>query len=138
MIPVKKKSFLIACLCVTVFISVEAFTSPQKKDEPFKNLQVLPKDISSKDLSHIMVDDFSDGLGMSCKNCHAKEKDSEKLDYASDAKPEKQIARAMMQMTLKINKDFFNIEQPAIGTSVLAVSCETCHKGQPHPDEVTE
>jgi len=134
----KKKSFLIACLGTAVFISVEAFTSPQKNDEPFKNLQVLPKDISSKDLSHIMVDDFSDGVGMSCKTCHAKEKDSEKLDYASDAKPEKQIARAMMQMTLKINKDFFDIEKPAIGTSVLAVSCATCHKGQPHPDEVTE
>lgn len=135
---IKKKRFLITCLSAAVFISVEAFTSPQKKEEPFKNLQVLPKDISSKDLSHIMVDDFSDGLGMSCKNCHAKEKDSEKLDYASDAKPEKQIARAMMQMTLKINKDYFNIDQPAIGTSVLAVSCVTCHKGQPHPDEVTQ
>lgn len=134
----RKESFIIAGLCAAVFISVESFTKPQKKDEPFKNLQVLPKDISSKDLSHIMVDEFSDALGMSCKNCHAKEKDSEKLDYASDARPEKQIARAMMQMTLKINKEFFEIEKPAIGTSVLAVSCVTCHKGQPHPDEVTE
>jgi hypothetical protein len=28
------------------------------------------------------------------------------LDYASDAKPEKQIARRMMQMTIGINRKF--------------------------------
>jgi|SRR5579875_3352320 len=132
----RKKYAIISCLFAFVLISVAA-TKPPKRDDPFKNLQVLPKDISSKELSHIMVDEFSEGVGMSCGTCHAKEKNSEKLDYASDAKPEKQIARAMMRMTLKINKDYFEIDSAMIGAPVLAVRCETCHRGQPRPDDAT-
>ena len=131
----RKKYWVISFLFAFVLISVAA-TKP-KKDDPFKNLQVLPKDISSKDLSHIMVDEFSEGTGMSCGTCHAKEKDSEKLDYASDAKPEKQIARAMMIMTLDLNKKYFGIEKPMIGAQLMAVTCNTCHRGQPRPDDAT-
>lgn len=131
----RKKLLIIAGLVITVMISLAAITPQQ--NEPFKNLQVLPKNISSKDLSRIMVDEFAGGVGMSCNSCHAKENNSEKLNYASDAKPEKQIARAMMRMTLKINKKYFGIEKPLIGAPVLAVSCATCHRGQPRPDDVT-
>lgn len=38
----------------------------------FKNLQVLPKNISQKDLQEIMADDFEDGLGVACNFCHAE------------------------------------------------------------------
>ncbi len=99
----------------------------------FKNLKVLPKDISSKTLSKIMVDDFGDGLGVSCNFCHAEEKGSHRLDYASDAKPEKEMARSMMRMTLKINKNFFHIRHAEIGASTLIIGCNTCHNGLPHP-----
>lgn len=99
----------------------------------FKNLKVLQKDISSKALSKIMVDEFGDGLGVSCNFCHAEEKGSYRLDYASDAKPEKEIARAMMRMTLKINKNFFRIKHPEIGAASLIIGCNTCHNGFPHP-----
>jgi Photosynthetic reaction centre cytochrome C subunit len=99
----------------------------------FKNLRVLPKNISSKDLSAIMVDEFNDGLGVSCNFCHAEEKNSHKLDYTSDAKPEKAMARSMMRMTLTINKHFFMARHAALGSPLLAVSCTTCHHGQPRP-----
>ncbi|HTI09011.1 MAG TPA: c-type cytochrome, partial [Puia sp.] len=62
----------------------------------YKNLKVLPRDIPSKALQHIMVDEFDDGLGVGCGFCHAKQNGSDRLDYASDAKPEKEIARTMM------------------------------------------
>ncbi len=100
----------------------------------FKNLKVLPKNISSKDLSKIMVDDFSDGLGVACGFCHAENKDTHKPDYASDEKPEKSIAREMMRMTMKINKRFFKIGRPVIGSSSLAVTCSTCHRGAAFPE----
>jgi len=103
--------------------------------EHYINLKVLPKNISSKDLSHIMIDEFEDGLGVGCNFCHAKENNSNKLDYASDAKPEKQIARSMMHMTLGINKKFFHLRRPALGDSSIVVTCGTCHHGQPRPDE---
>jgi hypothetical protein len=56
------------------------------------------------------------------------------LDFVSDAKPEKEIARAMMRMTLGINKKYFKIKHPLIGNAGFTVSCTTCHKGQAFPD----
>lgn len=99
----------------------------------YSNLKVLPKNISSKTLSHIMVDDFNEGLGVGCNFCHAEEKGSHRLDYASDEKPEKEIARAMMRMAIKMNRNYFKVKHPMIGDSSLVISCNTCHHGQPMP-----
>ncbi len=100
----------------------------------FENLKVLPKDISSKDLQGIMADDFEDGLGVSCGFCHASASGGHGLDFASDAKPEKEIARRMMRMTLDLNKKYFSVRKPRIGSNALTITCATCHKGQPFPD----
>ena len=99
----------------------------------FENLKLLPKNISSEKLSRIMIDDFEDGLGISDSPRYAKEKDSNRLDYASDEKPEKQVARLMMKMTMGINKKYFKLKYAMIGDSTLEISCVTCHNGQPHP-----
>jgi hypothetical protein len=128
----KKKYVVILLLAGIVALSVAALPPEEPK---YKNLKVLPKDISSKDLSRIMIDDFEDGLGVSCGFCHSEEKDSHRLDYASDEKPEKQIARLMMQMTMGINKKYFKLKQPVIGDSTLVISCITCHNGQPRPGD---
>ena len=128
------KIMLTGGLLAVVIISVGAIEPPYQKNE-FKNLKVLPKDISSKALQKIMVDEFQDGLGVSCNYCHAPEKGSLHLDYASDEKPEKEIARSMMLMTMDINKKYFGVEQPLIGDSILTISCNSCHHGTPHPDK---
>ena len=99
----------------------------------FSNLKILPKNISQKDLSRIMVDEFDDGLGVSCYFCHVETKTTHKPDYASDEKPEKQMARSMMRMMLSINKKYFGIKHPFIGDPQTVVSCITCHNGQAHP-----
>ena len=119
----------------TAVISIAAIEPVQNKTE-YKNLQVLPKDISSKQLQHIMVDEFQDGLGVGCGFCHAKKEGSLLLDYASDEKPEKEIARAMMRMTLEINKNYFEMEHPLIGDDQLVITCSSCHRGTPHPEKL--
>ena len=119
-------------LGIVVIVGIAAVPAPANE---YKNLKVLPKDISTKDLSRIMIDDFEDGLGVSCGFCHAEEKDSHKLDYASDEKPEKEIARLMMKMTLDVNEKYFQVTHPLIGDSTLAITCITCHKGQPRPGD---
>jgi hypothetical protein len=106
----------------------------QAADSGYKNLKVLPKGVSPKMLQQIMIDDFEDGLGVGCGFCHAKQEGSERLDYASDAKPGKEIARKMMRMTLQMNKKYFQARHPQIGTPALIVTCTTCHHGQPRPD----
>ena len=103
----------------------------------YENLKVLPKDISSKDLQGIMTDDFEDGLGVSCGFCHASAKGGHGLDFASDAKPEKEIARGMMRMVLRLNKKYFKVRHPLLGSEGLVVTCATCHKGKAFPDGVT-
>jgi hypothetical protein len=130
---INKKIAVLSLLIVAGVISVAAI-EPQPPND-YTNLQVLPKDITPTALQHIMVDEFQDGLGVGCGFCHAPQKnDSLHLDFASDEKPEKEIARAMMRMTMDINKKYFEVEHPMIGDSVMSVSCITCHHGTAHPE----
>ncbi len=130
----KRKVVVVSVLSITVLASVSAIQPEKPAGNEYKNLKVLPKNISSKQLSSIMVDEFSDDLGVSCNFCHSENKDTHKPDYASDEKPEKQIARYMMRMTMRINKKYFKLGHPMIGDSSLAVTCATCHHGVAHPD----
>jgi len=122
-------------LLIAAPITIVAANSTTKPPEvKYVNLKVLPKDISSKDLQKIMVDDFEDGLGVACNFCHKADKTNGQLDFAADGKPEKEIARAMMKMTLGINKKYFKIKHPMLGTGALVVTCNTCHNGVAFPD----
>jgi hypothetical protein len=132
---INKRYIVISALCNVVVILTAATNKVKPADDHYINLQVLPKDISPKDMQKIMVGEFEDALGVSCGYCHAAKKDSVELDYASDAKPEKQIARQMLHMTLNLNRDYFKIEKPMIGTANIAVTCNTCHRGDTFPED---
>ena len=54
--------------------------------------------------------------------------------FASDAKPEKDIARHMFRMTGKINKKYFSFDKDDKGAMIPAITCMTCHRGSPHPE----
>ncbi|MGZ3758091.1 MAG: c-type cytochrome [Mucilaginibacter sp.] len=127
-----KLTVIIALAAIVVTMGAATIAKPEP--EHYTNLKVLPKNISSHDLQSIMTDDFEDGLGVSCGFCHANAKEGHGLDFASDAKPEKEIARAMMRMTLGINKKYLKLKHPQLGSAALVVSCTTCHKGQAFPD----
>jgi hypothetical protein len=128
------KKFAVASMLIAFMIIGMAATRPQD-DKPKRNLKVLPKDISHDDLDKIM-DSWKVALGVKCGFCHAPSKDSTSrhLDFASDAKPEKDIARHMFRMTAKINKKYFNFDKDDKGAVIPAVSCLTCHRGEPHPE----
>jgi len=127
----KKLCVIVITILTTILICSAAIDPPKKE---YRNLKVLPQNISSKALSKLMVDDFSDALGVGCGFCHAQGKDSVSIDYASDAKPEKEIARMMMRMDLRINKQFFRLKHPSFTDGPLVVTCNTCHNGKPHPE----
>jgi len=124
----------ILCSLVVVMTAATNTGKPKHAGEPYKNLQVLPKNISTALMNKIMVGDFEDALGVSCSFCHAANKDGDGLDYASDAKPEKLIARQMLRMTLNLNHDYFKIDTPMLATAKIVVTCNTCHKGETFPD----
>ncbi len=72
----------------------------------YMNLQILPEDISKHDLDSVMHH-FSQSLGVKCNFCHVWNNDSKKMDFATDEKPEKKIARKMMLMAIDLNKNYF-------------------------------
>ncbi len=131
--PVITTYFLATVIGGLTLLGSSSFVPPAKT---FKNLKVLASRISTKDLSSIMIDEFNDGLGVSCGFCHTKIEGSEKLNYASDANPEKQIARRMMKMTIDINRKYFGVKSPQIGQSSLVITCVSCHRGRPFPEKI--
>jgi hypothetical protein len=129
-----RKYIVTAALSAFVIAGV-AFTSPNPPEEGFKNLKVLPKKTTHDELEKIMHD-FNRDLGVKCNFCHAPAKDgSRHPDFVSDEKPEKNVAREMMRLTLKINKKYFQNKHPMIGDSTLTITCFTCHHGTAHPEQ---
>ena len=104
---------------VVAFVVILGCTSiDQQKSQPaktdnsqFHNLQVLPVNISRDELIATMRG-FTRALGTRCDHCHAAGPPAadgrEQLDFASDAKPEKNVARTMMRMTRTINGDYIS------------------------------
>ena len=127
----KNKAVVLLGLAVFVFIGIAASKPTGNKE---RNLKVLPKDISNADLDSVM-EGFAKGLNVACDFCHAESKTIKNdIDYASDDKPEKEIARIMMKMTASINKDYFDYTIIYKAGEIMAVSCYTCHDGFPRPD----
>ncbi|MEO7307243.1 MAG: c-type cytochrome [Ferruginibacter sp.] len=123
---------VIGILSVFIFIGIAAVKQPV--NEKFKNLQVLPKDISTDSLDKIM-DGFNAMLGVDCKFCHVRDKKADTLMFDKDDKSEKEIARNMIRMTMDINKKYFQFNETVTAEQVQAVTCYTCHKGNPLPEK---
>jgi hypothetical protein len=128
------KLAVIIGLCSLVAVMTAATNTGKPAGDHYKNLQVLPQNISEATMNKIMVGEFEDALGVSCGFCHAANNTGDGLDYASDTKAEKKIARQMLRMTLNLNHDYFKIDTPMVGTSNIVVTCNTCHKGETFPD----
>lgn len=130
------KKLTVAMVLIALMVVGMAATRPME-DKPKRNLKVLPRDISDDDLDKVM-DSWKAALGVKCSFCHAPNADTSSkhhLDFASDAKPEKDIARHMFRMTAKINKKYFSFDKDDKGNVIPAITCMTCHRGNPHPGE---
>ena len=130
-----KKIFAIFGLSAFVVVGISATKKPED-DKPHKNLKVLSKDISDDQLETVMYS-FERQLGVTCLYCHVSTKNvtPQRVDFASDEKPEKKIAREMLKMTLKINKKYFNTNVDRKVNEVKPIVwCKTCHRGYPVPN----
>ena len=127
-----KKFIVIGGAIAFVVIGIAASKPPGEK---YKNLKVLPKNISEQTMDTVMHE-FEKALGVECDFCHVKPADSTaEWDMALDDKPEKNIARKMITMSNKINKDFFNATTKyGDENALLEIHCVTCHHGEPHPE----
>ncbi len=92
--------------------------------EKYKNVKVLT-DVSAAEFDRLQVAITAwvspkEGCGF----CHAGN------DFVSDAKPAKQAARVMLEMTRHLNADW------AGHVAGAGVTCYSCHRGQPVPAEI--
>lgn len=136
--PYKRTAATILILIIIVLIGTAGTMAPKSN---FRNLKVLPQDISEQQLDSIM-DSYNRALKVSCDFCHAKAKDITGLVPAKDAQIDfaldngmKEEARRMMRLTIDINKRHFNFDSTAKRPDHLlnVVTCNTCHRGNPYP-----
>jgi hypothetical protein len=105
---------------------------PAEREGEHENLQVLPDTISHDALLGVMRN-FTASLGVRCTHCHVPYDPAkpDSLNFASDDKPTKDVARGMMRMVRAINGDLLpeipNLNNP------MRVGCMTCHRGAPRP-----
>ncbi|MFT3912065.1 MAG: c-type cytochrome [Ferruginibacter sp.] len=130
----KKPTAMVMFIVATVFITAANIQTKGK----FKNLQVLPADISEKKLDSIM-DSYNRALNVNCDFCHKPEKNpfsitpnADTIDFAKDW-PMKDNARRMIRLMIDINKNYFYFDQNTRPEYLNAVSCNTCHRGNPYP-----
>jgi hypothetical protein len=108
---------------------------------PPTNLQVLPKDLTGRQVRDIM-ETFAGSLGVKCESCHTADPNNvgpngrPRMNYADDSKPDKQIARIMYTMTQQINKETISkamdLDKDGMGSPV---TCGTCHRGHEMPED---
>lgn len=94
---------------------------------PPKNLQVLPKDMTTQQLTALMRR-VTGALGVECTHCHVS-----MTDRASDDKPEKLVARKMFKMTMQINDELLKDVGTPAPAGEQKVTCFTCHRGALKP-----
>jgi len=140
----RKKAAVVLFLAAFTAFGISAYNPTKEKKVQgsyesdttlFKNLKVLPKDISKDSLDTIMHG-FNNSLGVKCFFCHVHEGNDFKTGWKfdSDEKPEKETARYMLKMTAGINATYFNIDSSSRPDTISAVKCVTCHRGIAHPD----
>lgn len=104
-----------------------------------ENLQVLPKD-TPRDTVIAIMRSISASLGVQCGYCHVSTRDTSgatRFQFASDAKPTKETARAMMRMTSRINGELLPTV-PERRDPPVNVTCVTCHRTMPVPQTLAQ
>ena len=103
-------------------LAIQDDPSRQEKtaEQVYKNIQVF-KGVPASQLETVMAF-FTGSLGVRCSYCHTPGQ------FEKDDKTTKQTARKMIRMVFDLNKGSFD------GRG--AVTCVTCHRGQPKPVSV--
>jgi len=132
----KKKTATLLVVAAIVIAGTAATTTPVRK---FRNLKVLPQDISEKQLDS-MMGSYNRALNVNCDFCHKPATDltgiapaNDNVDFAADNQM-KEEARRMMRLTIDINKTYFRFDTTAKPEYLFnVITCNTCHRGNPFP-----
>jgi len=117
----------LVALAVCLFGTVAALAADDQRGQPrpTQNLQVLPKEWTTAEVQPVMQG-VAAALGVQCTYCHER-------DRSLDSKPQKLLARKMLQMTMTINNDFLKDVGEPVADGQAKVTCYTCHRGALKP-----
>lgn len=108
------------------------------------NLQVLPKDLTGAQVREIMGH-WAGDLGVHCDTCHAADPKNlmpngrPRMNFASDEKDEKKMARIMYTM-MELDKSDYVAKVAALdkmSEPAAPLTCGTCHRGNLDPAPFT-
>jgi hypothetical protein len=95
------------------------------------NIKVLPKNITGDEVIKVMHQ-YEGDLGVDCGFCHARNPETKRNDFPSDANPVKDTARMMIRMTDDLNTKY--LTQLEDRRTADPITCGTCHRGMSHPE----
>jgi len=98
---------------------------PPPPQRPGVSLKLLPPDTRVHGAESLMGE-FRDALNVDCSYCHGGDR-----PLQTDVNPRKDIARKMILLVRQINSKFPDTGVFPVGKQ--AVTCYTCHRGDPHP-----
>ena len=130
--------FLTVVTLVALTGALPRSASAQWPPQRLENVQVLPEDITVRQLIGVMRG-ITVGLGVRCSYCHVGEEGQplSTYDFPADDKETKEKARVMLRMVSHINGEHF-ADLPGDPANRLTVRCATCHRGQPRPLTLAE
>lgn len=129
--PLNLRSTATCFAIATLFLPVGPLTAQIPTE--FRNLQVLPEDIS-RDSLVLLMRSFSFATGLRCEGCHVLGENNlfQGARFDLDDKVNKRKARFMLEMVQNINEELLP-GLPERDTPTLAVECKTCHRGLTKP-----
>ena len=124
---------MVRVVSMLVFLAIHYENQTGQPAWKGENLQHFPKTITREDLVQRMRE-FSFALGVRCQYCHTGGDgiSFEGVVFASDDKPAKVKARAMLRMVDQINGSLLSAI-PSRAQPPVTVDCVTCHRGLPLP-----
>ncbi len=119
-----RKRGLVLLVGVVVLFVADRLAAQKPLPAP-KNLQVLPKDISPRELKATM-ESFADQLGVKCTFCHVLD------EYDRDDKQHKQDARRMIRLVqdMRANSARYFVDE----VKPERINCWLCHRGKAEID----
>ena len=119
------QSLMFGAIALAVALSMSGVLAARGQEPGPKNVKVL-KGMTLKEI-RARMQVVSRSLGQNCYFCHVKG------NFASDENPHKIVARKMLEMTEKINAEFFPNFKNQAGEKVNRIGCFTCHNGTTTP-----
>ena len=127
------RTFIVIALVAAGAVDSAAAQPPGKwPPDSLVNVQVIPRTTQPVQVWGMMRN-IAGALGVSCTFCHVGSDTAplERIDFATDEKRNKRVARQMMRMVQEVNNRLDTI--PSRPTPTVAVTCITCHRGINRP-----